>query len=755
MALSLRRDLATVLPVLVLTLQLAACGIDIDNDPEGSANVTASAATVLTGSVGDGPITGATLRIYDRDGRLIQTETSDNSASYAARIKAKGNAYPLTIEVTDGIDLVTGRAPDFKLRSVVMHPSTKNVNINPFTTLIVGSASAMPGGLTEANVAVAQRTVVQRLNFGLDPLVVNDPLALPISDGNVAVMIKASEALGEMIRRTGDGLRSAGVSATLDQVVAAIGADLVDGVMDGIGSGAADRRVAATATLVSAQVLIEALSNNLKVDGIVATGRLDDAARTTHPSVPENALTSSVRINGEMLEQARLAVAAARALVASSELASIADKLDQISPNSRAAQIEATLPGEVSGDLDPVIMLAASSSDEELAVVNDVVRLATGTGGSTPENRAPVIAGSPALAGAAGSPYLFVPSASDPDGDALVFSISNRPGWASFDTGSGRLSGTPTDADAGTYGNIIISVSDGSLTSSLPAFSVTVSANVPGNSAPSISGTPAASVAEDSTYVFLPSVSDPDGDSLSFIISNRPVWASFDSSTGRMSGTPGNSHVGTYSGITITVSDGASVASLGPFSVTVLNTNDAPDISGTPPASAEVGSGYSFRPVASDPDGDNLVFSIQNRPGWASFDTSTGRLSGTPTASDVGSYANIRISVSDGVVSAALASFTLTVNSAASQTGSVSLSWAAPTSRSDGTALALSEIAGYTLYYGSASGEYTNSIAINDPGTTSLTLDDLPVGTYYFVMTTRDTDGLESGYSAAAERQVQ
>jgi hypothetical protein len=32
---------------------------------------------------------------------------------------------------------------------------------------------------------------------------------------------------------------------------------------------------------------------------------------------------------------------------------------------------------------------------------------------------------------------------------------------------------------------------------------------------------------------------------------------------------------------------------------------------------------------------------------------------------------------------------------------------------------------------------------------------DLPVGTYYFVMTTRDVSGQESGYSAEAQRQVQ
>ena len=413
------------------------------------------------------------------------------------------------------------------------------------------------------------------------------------------------------------------------------------------------------------------------------------------------------------------------------------------------------MPGDTSTDLDPVIMLASSVSEQELAAVNDVIRLGGGQDDSVPTNSAPVITGTPSASVAAGNAYLFRPSASDADGDTLVFSVQNLPAWASFDSSSGQLAGTPGSTEAGTYSNIVISVSDGNLSSSLPAFAISVNISAVSNTAPQISGTPAGSVAEDSAYVFLPSASDADNDSLTFTISNRPSWASFNAGTGRLSGTPNNNHVGTYENITIAVSDGKSVAALAPFSIRVLNTNDAPTISGSPAGSVDAGSVYSFRPIASDPDGDSLVFSIQNRPGWASFNTSTGRLTGTPTASDVGSYGNIRISVSDGSISTALAAFSLTVASTAPQTGSVSLSWVAPTARSDGTPLSMSEIAGYTLYYGSSAGNYSNSVQIDDPFTTSITMTDLPVGTYHFVMTTRDTDGQESGYSSAAQRQVQ
>ena len=109
------------------------------------------------------------------------------------------------------------------------------------------------------------------------------------------------------------------------------------------------------------------------------------------------------------------------------------------------------------------------------------------------------------------------------------------------------------------------------------------------NTAPTISGVPAASVAEDSPYLFQPSASDADGDSLRFSIQNRPAWASFNTGTGRLSGTPGNNDVGSYDSITITVSDGSASATLGPFSIRVSNTNDAPSISGTPATSVEAG----------------------------------------------------------------------------------------------------------------------------------------------------------------------
>jgi len=94
--------------------------------------------------------------------------------------------------------------------------------------------------------------------------------------------------------------------------------------------------------------------------------------------------------------------------------------------------------------------------------------------------------------------------------------------------------------------------------------------------------------------------------------------------------------------------------------------NSAPKISGTPPTTAKVGVWYNFVASATDADGDPLKFSIANKPSWLVFNTTSGRLSATPTSSNVGTYSNIIIRVSDGKTTAALPAFSITVKSATS-----------------------------------------------------------------------------------------
>ena len=89
-------------------------------------------------------------------------------------------------------------------------------------------------------------------------------------------------------------------------------------------------------------------------------------------------------------------------------------------------------------------------------------------------NRAPSISGTPATTAYVGKAYSFQPTASDPDGNKLTFKIAMKPAWATFSSATGSLTGTPSSSQTGTYSNIVISVTDGRVTKSLPAFSIKV-----------------------------------------------------------------------------------------------------------------------------------------------------------------------------------------------------------------------------------------------------------------------------------------
>ena len=58
------------------------------------------------------------------------------------------------------------------------------------------------------------------------------------------------------------------------------------------------------------------------------------------------------------------------------------------------------------------------------------------------------------------------------------------------------------------------------------------------------------------------------------------------------------------------------------------DTNNPPQISGTPTSVATAGMVYSFTPSASDPDGDSLSYTASGLPAWLGLDAITGTLSG-------------------------------------------------------------------------------------------------------------------------------
>ena len=179
--------------------------------------------------------------------------------------------------------------------------------------------------------------------------------------------------------------------------------------------------------------------------------------------------------------------------------------------------------------------------------------------------------------------------------------------------------------------------------------------------------------------------------------------------------------------------------------------NRTPTITGGPATAVMHGTQYTFTPTGYDPEGTALTYSIANAPAWASFDTATGRLSGTPEAAHVGTTHGIVISVSDGERDASLAAFTLTVQAVA--TGSATLSWVPPTTNSDGTPL--TNLVAYKIYWGSSADGYPNSVTLDNPGLTRYVVTNLVAGTWYFAATALNDAGAESAFSPPAVGTIQ
>ncbi|HXS19719.1 MAG TPA: putative Ig domain-containing protein [Steroidobacteraceae bacterium] len=303
--------------------------------------------------------------------------------------------------------------------------------------------------------------------------------------------------------------------------------------------------------------------------------------------------------------------------------------------------------------------------------------------------------------------------------------------------------------------------------SALAALSLLTSPLASAGTALTISGPPPTTATAGAAYSFQPTVSDPSGRTVTFKIYNRPSWASFSSSTGRLYGTPTAANVGAYHYVQIEGTDGITNSWLPAYTLTVSSSSSTSTgggtttgtklvISGTPSATATVGAAYSFQPTTTVPSGQTATFKVYNKPSWASFSTSTGRLYGTPSAANVGTYRWVQIEALAGTSASWLPAYTLTVSGSTgttSATGSATISWTPPTENTNGTAL--TNLAGYRIYYGTSQTNLSNVVNVTNPGLVTYVVSNLSTTTYYFAMTSINSSGTESARSAVVSHLVQ
>lgn len=183
--------------------------------------------------------------------------------------------------------------------------------------------------------------------------------------------------------------------------------------------------------------------------------------------------------------------------------------------------------------------------------------------------------------------------------------------------------------------------------------------------------------------------------------------------------------------------------------------NHAPTIAGEVVAYARVGETYHWQPSAADVDGDALRFSAANLPSWASINSQSGQITGTPGASDVGIYESITVTVADAQQQTVTSPFSITVvaePAAEAGSGVAALQWETPPSKVDGSPL--DNLAGYRILYGHNSDDLDNSVIIDNPAVNSYQFTTLPSGVWYFAIVAVNDNGLEGPPTTVTTKSI-
>lgn len=257
-----------------------------------------------------------------------------------------------------------------------------------------------------------------------------------------------------------------------------------------------------------------------------------------------------------------------------------------------------------------------------------------------------------------GHNFHFQPDAIDPDNDALNYSlVSSTTTGFEIEAATGLVTWKPDDSQLGPQ-QFTLLASDGNGGQAFQTIALTVIAPT-SNHAPTFVSSPRTTTRIGSVYLYKPEAVDPNGDALTYHLGHAPAGMTLEQ--GLIRWQPSAEQAGHHA-VTVITSDGRLKAEQTfHISVTHQASNRVPVITSAPDLTTSLQQLYAYNPRGEDPDGDVILWSLDQAPQGMVMDTQTGALRWQPNRSQIGHH-TINIRLLDSYGESSTQSFVLTVN---------------------------------------------------------------------------------------------
>ena len=249
-------------------------------------------------------------------------------------------------------------------------------------------------------------------------------------------------------------------------------------------------------------------------------------------------------------------------------------------------------------------------------------------------NASPLIRSTPSTAAAVGALYLYLPQATDPDGDLLSFRLLEAPLSMTIDAATGRIDYTPSPTDVGPQPMVIL-VEDGNGGFASQSFTIVV-ADLPPNLPPAITTSPSLLATQNQTYTYDVQAVDPENIGITYALTDSPAGMMIDSSRGVISWTPTVSDLGGHV-VAVTAADAAGLIATQTYALEVRPPNIAPLFHSSPDLTVSAGGNHRYEVVATDAD-DTVSYSLISAPAGMNIGQTNGIVFWRTDLDDIGDH---------------------------------------------------------------------------------------------------------------------